>query len=150
MKSMFTMTNVTAGLIAFVFVGLGALTFSLPHFQKNITLATSAVPEKFTELYFEDHLNLTRAAVLKEPQTFSFTIHNLEYKTMEYPYEIYVQDIAGSRSGIITNSVTLRHDQQKTITESFEILEPIKRAKVVVNLTNKNQEIHYWIGEDNK
>jgi hypothetical protein len=133
-----------------LFAGLGASTFVLPHFKANVSLATTAQPEKYTELYFENHLNLPKSAAIKEPQTFSFTLHNLEYKDMVYPYEIYVEDTAGSRSGIITSEVRLRHDESKTITESFEILENIKRAKVVVNLLNKNQEIHFWLGEDDK
>lgn len=134
----------------FFFTALGVYTFMVPEFRKGVSMATAVTPENYTELYFEDHLNLSKSAALKEPQTFSFTIHNLENKTMNYTYEIYVQDTVGSSSGITTNSISLRHDQQKTITESYEILAPVTRAKVVVNLVNKNQQIHYWIGEENK
>lgn len=142
--------KVVALIIFVLFAYLGALTFTVPQLKNNISQATTVSPEKFTELYFEEHMNLPKSVQPKEQQTFSFTIHNQEYKTMTYPYEIYVQDTAGSRSGITTNTVTLRHDEEKLITESYEILAPIKRAKVVVNLMNNNQQIHYWIGEENK
>jgi hypothetical protein len=150
MKHTFTTAHITVSLIAFIILGIGALLFTIPSFQHNISLATASKSERFTELYFDNHLNLPKSNTLKQPQTFSFTIHNLENKTIDYPYEIYIEDTAGSRSGIITNSVRISHDQVKTITESFEILAPVKRAKVVVNLMNKKQEIHFWIGEDNK
>lgn len=133
-----------------LFAGLGAFVITFPNIQKNLVQATTALPERYTELYFENHLNLPKSAVVGEPQTFSFTLHNLEHQSMVYPYEIYIQDSVGSRSGIIANTVSLRHDERKTITESFAIVTPIKRAKVVVTLRNKNQEIHFWIGEDNK
>lgn len=132
------------------FASLGAYTVAFPEFKKNVSLATSAIPENFTELYFENHLQLPKSTTIDNPQTFSFTIHNLENKTMTYPFEIYVQDTNGSRSGIMNNTLTLKHNERKTITETFAMTEPIKRAKVVVLLLNKNQEIHFWIGEDNK
>jgi hypothetical protein len=123
---------------------------SFPSVRETVALATTVKPETFTELYLENHLTLPKETIIKKAETFSFTIHNLEYKTMTYPYEVYIQDTAGRKEVLIKDIVKLKHDEKKTIPVYYELLQPIKRAKVVVNLTAKQQEIHFWIGEENK
>lgn len=113
--------------------------------QQSVALATTIQPEPFTELYFEGHENLSKKTEVKNAQTFAFTIHNLEYKTTSYPYKVYVQDASGNKAEILKDIVILKHDEKKTIPVYYELLQPVKRAKVVVNLTKKQQQIHYWI-----
>lgn len=103
-------------------------------------------PETFTELYFNDHLNLPSTVKVNTPQEFSFVIHNEEYQTMSYPYEIYIASPSGKNIFIDRHSVTLKQDQYKTIKEKFSVPTPVKREEVVVNLTNLNQQIDFWIG----
>jgi len=125
----------------------------VPSIKDAIILATSVKPEKFTELYFEDHLFLPSKVTLFKENNFKFTIHNLENKDMEYLYEVYVE-IGGEKLMIDKSSVLLKINEYKTITENFKITIPIielfqlQRVKVIVNLLSKNQQIHFWMGEE--
>lgn len=119
---------------------------TIPSVQQTWTLATTVKPETFTELYFEDHINLPKAAIKNKVNDFKFTIHNLEYKTMTYPYTIYAE-VDGIKQELDKGSVTLRHDDYRTILESFSLVSDAKRAKITVLLTDKNQSIHFWMGE---
>lgn len=105
-------------------------------------------PETFTELYFEDHIDLPKVAIKEKVNDFKFTIHNLEYRTMKYPYTIYAE-ADGIKQELDKGTVTLPHDGYKTILESFSLVTDGKRTKITVLLTNKNQSIHFWMGENN-
>jgi hypothetical protein len=115
--------------------------------KQTIILATTYQPERFTELYFENHLNLPKDTTLNTPKTFAFTIHNLEYRTETYPYEIYIPN-NGQKQIIATGTATLNQDQYKTIHETFTLTTQTKRAHMVVNLKNKDQQIAFWMGEN--
>src|SRR5665648_1047660 len=104
-------------------------------------------PETFTELYFEDHLSLPNKVTLFKENNFKFTIHNLENKVMVYIYEVYI-DVNREKQMIDKNSVIIKNNEYKTITEDFTITVPSQRVKVVVNLMGKNQQIHFWMGEE--
>ena len=114
--------------------------------KEALILATSVKPETFTELYFENHLSLPNKVTLSKKNNFKFTIHNLENKDIEYPYEVYI-DINGEKKIIYINSVIIKNTEYKTIPVDFTITIPIQRAKVVVSLINKNQQISFWIEE---
>lgn len=115
--------------------------------KKAIILATTMKPQTFTELYFENHLSLPNKVTLFKENNFKFTIHNLENKDMEYPYEVYI-DTNGEKQIIYMNSVLIKNNEYKTIAVDFTITIPIQRSKVVVNLINKNKQIYFWIGEE--
>lgn len=101
-------------------------------------------PETFTELYFTDHLHLPSTIYPNQKQVFKVTIHNLENKDMKYPYEVYI-DTKGSKQLLDQNSIFLKNNAYKTITENFILINPATRSAVVVNLINKNQSIDFWI-----
>jgi hypothetical protein len=134
--------------ILLLFLALGIFSFvkSNPAIMNMITLATTVKAETFTELYFEDHTNLPKDTNLYEEKTFKFTVHNLEYKTMTYPYEVYI-DFEGEKQMIDEGSISLKQNQYKTIEESYLLTYPTQRVKIIVNLINKNQQIDFWIGE---
>ena len=119
----------------------------MPSVKEALILATTVKPETFTELYFEDHLSLPNKVTLFKENNFKFTIHNLENKDMEYPYEVYI-DVNREKQMIDKSSVLIKNNEYKTISEAFAITVPIQRAKVVVNLISKNQQIHFWMGEE--
>ena len=119
----------------------------VPSVKEALILATTVKPETFTELYFEDHLTLPNKVTLFKENNFKFTIHNLENKDMEYPYEVYI-DLNREKQMIDKNSVLMKNNEYKTITEDFTITIPMQRVKVVVNLINKNQQTHFWMGEE--
>ena len=119
----------------------------VPSAKEALILATSVKPETFTELYFEDHLSLPDKVTLFKENNFKFTIHNLENKDMEYPYEVYI-DLDREKQMIDKGSVLIKNNEYKTISEDFTITIPMQRVKVVINLISKNQQIHFWMGEE--
>ena len=119
----------------------------VPSVKEALILATTVKPETFTELYLEDHLSLPDKVTLFKENNFKFTIHNLENKDVEYPYEVYI-DIHGEKLMIDKSSVLIKNNEYKTISEEFTITIPIQRVKVAVNLISKNQQIHFWMGEE--
>jgi hypothetical protein len=111
--------------------------------KNAIALATTVKPETFTELYFEDHINLPKTITKWQVYNFSFTVHNIEYQDMNYPYVVYV--LMNNQKVILdSGNFTLKNDEFKTIKEDVGPFENY-RAQVVVELTNKNQSIHFWV-----
>lgn len=128
--------------------GIFTLIKYVPSVKETFILATTVKPETFTELYFEDQLSLPDKIVLHRENSFKFTIHNLENKDMNYIYEVYI-NINGEEQLIDKNSVLIKDNEYKTFKENFTITVPTQRVKVVVNLFNRNQEIHFWMtGEE--
>jgi hypothetical protein len=66
---------------------------------------------------------------------------------MEYTYEVYI-DAKRGKQMINKSSVLIKNNEYKTISEDFTITIPTQRVKVVLNLINKNQQIHFWMGEE--
>jgi len=62
-----------------------------PSIKEAIALATTHKPETFTELYFENHIDLPKTINRWQQYSFTFTIHNLEYKDMDYRYVVYLE-----------------------------------------------------------
>ncbi len=101
-------------------------------------------PEPFTELYFEDHLKLPQVYKTNANNSFRFTVHNLEYKT--YTYDYYIKAIASDSARIISKgSFTLKNDESKTIKERISTEEANQRTKILIDLDNKKQSIHFWV-----
>ena len=134
-------------ILACLVAGIFLLVNYVPSVKEAFILATTKKPETFTELYFEDHLSLPKEITLFKENNFKFTIHNLENKDMLYPYEVYI-DVNGEKQSIDKSSVLIKNNEYKTITQTFIITTPIQRAKIVVNLINKNQQIDFWMGEE--
>ncbi len=112
-----------------------------------IALATTVKPETYTELYFENHLNLPGKIELNRNYPFKFTIHNLENKDVVYVYEVYIV-VNGEKRIIDEASVFVKSGDYRTIEEIYVTRRPTARGKIIVNLINKNQQIDFWI-EDN-
>lgn len=136
-------------LFSLIIVVLIAISYQLlslnKDFKNNFRLATTVKPETFTELYFENHLNLPSKVMLKEPYSFSFTIHNLENQDMAYPYEVYIDEGKGKKLILDKNNITVQKNAFITIQEGFILNQSITRDKVIINLTAKNQQIDFWI-----
>jgi len=135
-------------LVVCLIAGIILLFIYIPSFKKAIILATSVQPETLTELYFEDHLSLPEKVVLSDENGFKFTIHNLEDKDIEYTYSVYIE-IDGEKDIIIdSSSILIKNNEFQTITESFALTTPVGRARVIVELINKDQYISFWIEEE--
>ena len=124
--------------------------YSIPAVSRAITLATTVQKESFTELYFEDHFILPAKVNANSVHAFKFTIHNLENQNITYPYEVYADLGNGGKLSIEKNKVSLKNNEFKTIEEKFIALDPFKKIKITVILTNKNQQINFWMEGENK
>lgn len=138
---------IISSLIIIPFFVLGAALFINPQVRETMVLATTQKPETFTELYLENHLKLPKETTTDKVHTFTFTIHNLEYQTVIYPYEVVIQKENGEIIDLIVNQVELKHDETKQIPVNYVFKQPVDRAKVTVNLKNKDQAIHFWVGK---
>jgi hypothetical protein len=118
-------------------------TVKIPCVNEAIVLATTVKPETFTELYFEDHINLPKTIIPQKEYHFMFTVHNLEYKVMEYPFVVY---LTTDEKKIILYEGIIRqkHDEYSSIEETFGPLKP-QRMKITVELINKKQSISFWM-----
>jgi hypothetical protein len=125
--------------------------------------------EPLTELYFENHTELPSNISLNSPQSFSFTIHNLEYQKMGYNYTVnaYNENDALLFS-LDSDNVVLENNETKTISEQFTMNNPFKRMKIEVKINKDdlgivpdfkkklwwpdpnyptNIDIHMWVDE---
>ncbi|MBE3088677.1 MAG: hypothetical protein IMZ41_00175 [Actinobacteria bacterium] len=127
-----------------IVAGIFLLVNYVPSIKKAIILATTVKPETFTELYFENHLSLPKKVTLFKENNFKFIIHNLEDKDIEYALEVFI-DTGGEKYVVDKKTILIKKNEYKTITEDFIVTIPSQRAKVVVNLINKNQQIDFWI-----
>lgn len=117
--------------------------YSFPTVRNAVTLATTVQPETFTELYFENHSTLPNTITKQKEYSFTFTLHNVEYRTMDYPYAVYVQR-GIEKIPIERGSVNMASGETKSVTVEFGPLKNL-RSEIVVNLTDKNQQIDFWM-----
>lgn len=101
--------------------------------------------ESFTELFLNNHLNLPKQVVKGQTVPFSFTIHNLEGKTVTYPYVVYLKIGGSYRIPIARNSVTLDNKQSKAIVESYTFKNANQKATVFIELPSKEQSLHFFL-----
>lgn len=132
-------------LIIAVGVVIGSVNYvnSTPAAKKAISMATTQKPETFTELYFEDHLNLPSKIIPSKQYKFTFTIHNLENKDTDYSYIIY-KYTAGQITSLDEGKISLKKDEYKTAEKTVGPFEAL-RTKIVVHLTDQNQDISFWM-----
>src|SRR2546425_10164935 len=110
------------------------------------TLDLIPKPEKLTELYFNDNANLPGSATGNEGISFAFVIHNLETTDYQYAYVVFV-NANGTRHIVDSENVMVKNNQYYVKNEKFKLLNSVGRHKIVVELVNKQQSIHFWIGE---
>jgi hypothetical protein len=125
--------------------------------------------EPLTELYFENHTALPSNISLNSPQSFSFTIHNVEYQKMGYNYTVIAYDQNNNLLFSLNSSnIVLENNQSKTISEKLIANNHFGRMQVVVEI-NKDDlgivpdfkkklwwpdpnyptkiDIHFWVDE---
>ncbi len=101
--------------------------------------------EPFTELFLNNHLDLPKEIVKGQTVSFSFTIHNLEGKTMTYPYVVYLKTDGGYQIPIAHDSVTVNNKQARTIVESYTFKNADQNVTVFIELSGVNQNLHFRI-----
>ncbi|MCL5439037.1 MAG: DUF1616 domain-containing protein [Patescibacteria group bacterium] len=128
--------------IAFIAEIVQAVNF-FPNLKNTIALATTVKPETFTELYFEDHTQLPKTIKKGEGYSFVFTAHNVEYQDMKYSYIVYLQR-DNQKITLDEGEFSLKNNEYKSVKENFGPLKNL-RAKILVELVNKNQQIDFWM-----
>lgn len=111
-------------------------------YEKMNELKLIPQPERFTELYFENHTSLPTLVSTNTPLTFSFTFHNLEGEDMVYPYHVYIKDAFGTTT-IENTSVMVENNSYKTITENYMLKSVNSQKTLFVELPSKNQKLHF-------
>jgi len=135
----------TISLVAVLGVVIGLLIVLRP--DRPILQALTPTPEPFTELYFEDHLQLPRNIVAGSVTQIAFTVNNLEYKPVEYPIVVVAEDATDSAEPkeLYQTTIHLQHNQSKTI--PLDLVVPAflsNRTKVTIRLVTIDQSIHFW------
>ena len=102
-------------------------------------------PERLTELYFNNSSNLPTTYTPNQSQSFSFSVHNLEYRNMSYYYTISVGSGQSSSTPLQRGSFYLAQNHYKKIPVSLAMPDLGSRTKVIVSLTNPNESIDYWV-----
>jgi len=116
--------------------------------ERGILLpALTPKPERFTELFFNDHLQLPKRIVEEQVNEFSFTIHNLEGKNINYSVEVIaINEASPSSLAIFSDSVVVSDLESKSVPIRYAISAGLgEKIKVQVTLKNLNQSIHFWV-----
>ncbi|MEI8343966.1 MAG: hypothetical protein WCF93_03395 [Candidatus Moraniibacteriota bacterium] len=105
-------------------------------------------PECFTELYFNDHINLPKQLSPGEKISFSFVIHNLEGASKDYPYVVYFKSKDGQFKNIEEKTVTLADGEVRAIDESYVSESLENQGGIYIKLKDQQQEIHFLLNNN--
>lgn len=97
--------------------------------------------ERFTELYFYNIVPLQGNSAAAETH-FSFVIHNLEGKDMDYRYRIYLEH-DGTSKLLETDTEHLADHTAATLSKTFHITDLEGDETIVVSLPELAQQIHF-------
>ncbi len=114
-------------------------------YNELVTLDLVPKPEKLTELYFNNNANLPSSATSKQAISFAFVIHNLETTDYQYVYDVSV-NANGTRHIVDSGDVLVKNNQYYVKNEKLNLINSPGRQEIVVELTNKQQSIDFWIG----
>jgi uncharacterized membrane protein len=103
-------------------------------------------PERLTELYFTHPNNLPTTYTPNQSQTVSFTVHNLEYRTTDYKYEIIESNNNLANPNILTsNNFILKQNEYRKLNVNIHTLDLGQRVNLKVELVNVNESVDYWL-----
>jgi len=145
-KQLFKLASLLIGVI--VVIGM-LVFFSLNRasvYNELVTLDLIPKPEKLTELYFNNNANLPSSVTSNQVISFAFVIHNLETTDFQYTYDVSV-NANGTRYIVDSGNVLVKNNQYYVKNEQFNLMNSTGSQEVVVELTNKQQSIDFWIGE---
>ena len=106
-------------------------------------------PERLTELYFTHPNSLPTKYTPGQQQTVAFTVHNLEYRTTTYHYQVTEQAQDGTSTQTLTSgSFTLTQNQFRSNALNITLTDLSQHVKVEVRLVNVNESIDYLLGRN--
>jgi hypothetical protein len=132
--------------LAIVAIGLGLIIVNYGTINRQLhAWKLLPEPERLTELYFEDHTTLPATYTPTRPVGFRFTVHNLEYRRMQYGYQVLQQSEDGRRIQLLEqNDFTLGNDKYHTVYVHHTLADLGQRAKVIIKLTS-GESISFWV-----
>ena len=105
-------------------------------------------PEHLTELYFTDHNQVPRKYTPGQPQTVAISIHNVEYRTMNYSYAVTQSSADGSQPlTMASGTVTLPQDRTQNLTLAITPADLGLRSKLTIQLRS-GESISYWVNKE--
>jgi uncharacterized membrane protein len=105
-------------------------------------------PERLTELYFTHPNTLPTTYTTGQTLPVDFTVHNLEYKTETYRYQISEANNAGSQTKILdTGSFVLKQSKYHMASVNITTTDMGSRANVKVTLVKINESVDYWVNK---
>jgi uncharacterized membrane protein len=101
-------------------------------------------PERLTELYFSNPNTLPTTYTANTNQDVSFKVHNLEYKTVDYHYEI-IEVADGSNQGqvLTEGSFILKQNQLMSRNVPLKLADMGKHVQIEIELSPVNETISY-------
>jgi uncharacterized membrane protein len=118
-------------------------------------------PERLTELYFTDSTKIPSTYSAGQQQTVAFTVHNIEYRTTTYTYQVnqYSQD--GKFITLLASSTfQLTQNQSKQLQVPVALVDTGSHSKLEVKLiydgiifgsdnpSRETQSIYYWLTQE--
>jgi len=118
------------------------------------TLARNSVthrPEPLTELSFENPSALPATYISGQMVPVAFDVHDLEYRDMTYRYRVYATDDDTPPGNDTAPIHTIKVADKGTATVRLAVpaTGDSARVKVVVELVDQRQSIHFWLEHTN-
>ena len=106
-------------------------------------------PEKLTELYFTKPNSLPTHYTPGQTQTVSFTVHNLEYQTVNYSYVITETNQDNGQSQTLTSgSFILPQNAYKNTSVNISTIDLGSHVKLEVGLVNIHESVDYLLQKE--
>lgn len=103
-------------------------------------------PQKLTELYFNSPNKLPDIYVPGQSETLGFTVHNLEYKNVNYSYQVVERSLNSNKSiNLVKGTFDLEQNDYKSVNLSLVPVNVGSKAEITVKLTNVNESIDYLL-----
>lgn len=110
--------------------------------------------EPLTEVYLENHATMPTGGLVNKSYNYTFSVHNLEYREMNYTYEVVIEysnrSLNLSDVSIERGEFSLLDNETITVQSSYFFPYTFDRAKVktlVYKDNNESIDIHFWINE---
>lgn len=100
--------------------------------------------ETYTELYFPDASLLPRSIKQGDEVVLQFTVHNLEGRTMDYPYQVFIRE-SGTTTQLIDGTTAMGDGESKTISAKLSFARSVGDAIILVRLPKSEKEIRFHI-----
>jgi hypothetical protein len=127
-------------LSAITFISWGFNTHTFDRFYN----AVQPHNQTYTELAFNNVNKLPSTIPNNNQVKFSFMIHNVEGKTVSYPFVITLEK-GNTYKVLKIGTVTLTPNNAVSIPENLSIQETSQRQEVEITLTSLKQSIDFWL-----